>query len=165
MEYPLGIALQSNGKIILVGVAEANSYDLDFDIMVLRFNPNGTMDMGFNGGGKAIMNLGSKLDVLYGLAIQSDGKIVATGRTGYPDGQVAILRFNINGTLDQNFGNLGMVTRNITPHQNDEAYSVHLQEDGKILVGGYSGDGRMALLRYMPDGTKAVSSQQGLERV
>jgi uncharacterized delta-60 repeat protein len=70
-----------------------------------------------------------------GLAIQSDGKIVVAGggttRKGFPE--VAVARFNTNGTLDSTFGSGGIVT---TTEQDlgGGAFAMALQRDRKIVV-------------------------------
>jgi serine protease AprX len=63
---------------------------------------NGSLDTGFGTSGKITMPIGSADDAGYGVALQSDGKIVVAGDTdagGY-NYNVAVLRFNSDGGLD-----------------------------------------------------------------
>ena len=78
------------------------------------------------------------------MAIQPDGKIVVVGYIGY-DGveksrtvryrNFALLRFNPEGILDNDFGSNGMATAPISGIENI-ATAVAIQTDGKIIIGG-----------------------------
>lgn len=70
---------------------------------------------------------------------QSDGDIVAVG-TAYngSDQDIAIMRYNSDGTVDTTFGTNGVTTVNIGSSSNDYANGVALQSDGKILVAAYT---------------------------
>jgi len=123
--------------------------------------PDGTLDPTFGEGGKVITQLGPGYESAYGVAIQSDGKILAVGesyRSGTPsnlDDDIALVRYNTNGSLDNTFGTDGIV---ITPIGSgiDLSAGVVLQPDGKIVVGGEGWDGsayRFAALRYNSNGS------------
>ncbi|MEQ1851834.1 MAG: delta-60 repeat domain-containing protein, partial [Chthoniobacteraceae bacterium] len=72
------------------------------------------------------------------LAVQSDGKILVAGSYyNGSNGDFALVRFNANGSLDTSFNATGKVTTDIAGSY-DQAYSVAVQGDGKILVAGYS---------------------------
>jgi uncharacterized delta-60 repeat protein len=63
-------------------------------------------------------------------------------------------RYNEDGTPDISFSNDGKTTTALD--SNAYAYSMALQPDGKIVVGGHAGDlpyGDFALVRYNKDGT------------
>ena len=69
------------------------------------------------------------------MALQSDGKLVVVGQTGdYPELDLALARYNVDGQLDQGFGAAGKVTTDID--LSDHAYGVALQRDGKIVLAG-----------------------------
>jgi uncharacterized delta-60 repeat protein len=124
----------------------------------------GTLDASFGTGGKVITQVSASGDD-YGsaMALQSDGKIVVAGLTY--DGvstkyQFALARYTTSGVLDNAFGIGGKV---ITPlysgtGEDDEATSLVIQADGKIVAGGLSYNGTtsdydFALVRYNSDGT------------
>jgi uncharacterized delta-60 repeat protein len=90
------------------------------------------------------------------LAVQPDGKIVAVGRFL---GDFAVGRFNSDGSLDTSFDGDGTVTTYLGA-VSDEAHSVALQSDGKIVAAGESGV-EMALARYHPDGSLDTSFGTG----
>lgn len=118
----------------------------------------GQLDTTFGDEGKVVTDLGSGLEEVRGIAIQSDGKIVAVGESWpEPDEQprFAMVRYNKNGTLDTSFGNKGIVITNINGRA--DANAVAIQPDGKIVV---AGQGKMpdvyhpvfALARYNSTG-------------
>jgi uncharacterized delta-60 repeat protein len=127
---------------------------LMFGLQVLpAYAAAGDLDITFGTGGKVTTNPGAKG---WGnqLAIQGDGKILLTGFSGRaPLQDFALLRYNVNGSLDTTFGpnHTGIVTYD-NAGKKDEARAIAIQPDGKILIGGYSG-ADYALLRYNSDGT------------
>ncbi len=70
------------------------------------------------------------------VAVQTDGKIVAVGYVvnGSGDYDFAIVRYNLDGSLDTGFGGDGIVTTAISARS--EARAVAIQSDGKIVVAG-----------------------------
>lgn len=118
------IALQQDGKIVAGG-------HLAFDNILLRYNVDGTQDTGFGDGGKVVTNMGDA-DMVYSVAIQTDGKIVAAGTNGY---SFTLARFNPNGSLDISFGNGGKVMSDFGFGGNI-VHALLIQPDGKILAAG-----------------------------
>jgi len=156
------VALQADGRIVIVGCRgclEGNS-----DFTVARLNPNGTIDEGFGDqGGRTDTNFGDG-DNAFAVAIQDDGRIVVGGWTGEtPKGDFALARYNQNGDLDPTFDGDGKVT--IDFGGGEHAYAVAIQSDGKIVVAGESrdesGDYDFALARLNTDGSLDT---QGLDR-
>jgi uncharacterized delta-60 repeat protein len=102
------VALESvNGttKIVVAGVVPS-PYS---DVVIARFNLDGSFDTSFGSGGSVI--LGAQVTGFNGgrLAIQPDGKIIEAGSTRNSLGiqQGAVARFNINGSLDSTFNPVG----------------------------------------------------------
>ncbi len=133
------IALQDDGKILVAGVSNSN-------FAVVRYNSNGSLDTSFGTAGKVTTNLGST-DIAYSIALQDDGKILVAGVSS---SNFAVLRYNSDGSLDNSFGNAGKVINNLG--SSDIAYSVALQDDGKILLAGVS-NSNFAVLRYNSNGS------------
>ena len=121
-----------------------------------RYQPAGSLDSSFGAGG--VVRTGfeastpASSDVVNAVALQSDGRIVAAGSTTVSrDSDVAVTRYNTDGTLDPSFGTGGKVTTSLgTP--TDQAEAVAVQPDGKIVIAGHAGSGYV-LARYDPDGT------------
>ena len=165
------VALQSDGKIVVAGDSDNGS---DADFAVVRYNPDGSLDLSFGGTGKVTTPIGASHDWGRVVAIQSDGRIVVAG---YSDGgslsneDFAVVRYLPDGSLDLSFGATGKVTTPITGSSSDYAYGVALQSDGRIVVAGYSLDydgssgEDFALVRYHPDGSLDPSFGAGTGKV
>jgi uncharacterized delta-60 repeat protein len=149
------IALQADGKIVVVGTSKAGS---NSDFAVARYNSDGSLDPTFDSDGKVITFItgaGSN-DVANAVAIQADGKIVVAGRS---DGNLAVVRYNTDGSLDAAFGTGGKVTTTIV-NQLLAANAVAIQADGKIVVGGMAGPSdasSFVLARYTTNGALDTS--------
>lgn len=148
--YGYSVALQPNGKIVVAG----HTYNgKDFDIAVVRYHLNGTLDTTFGRGGIATTAIGSADDEAYSIVVQPDGKIVVAGssRNATNVYNFAVVRYSIDGSLDTAFGLNGKLTTAIVPHNaelgNNQATGVTLQPDGKIIVVGYT-DAGFAIARY-----------------
>jgi len=147
------VVVQSDGKIVAAGYATIATKR---QFAVVRYNTDGSLDTTFSGDGKQTTALGSARDESFSIVLQSDGKIVAAG---YSDNgsnyDFAVVRYNIDGSLDTTFDTDGKQTTSIGSG-NDVAYSVVLQSNGKIVAAGYartgSNDG-FAVVRYNTDGS------------
>ncbi len=139
--YANAVALQADGKIVVVGNAFANPFAGTSDIAVLRYKTDGTLDTaGFgNPNGYVTTNVGA-FDNGFAVAVQPlDGKIVVAGNAdaGTSD-RLALLRYNADGSPDSGFGTSGVVTRAASgPSIIAGANAVVLQPGGEIVVAGY----------------------------
>jgi uncharacterized delta-60 repeat protein len=126
-----------------------------------RFDASGNLDTSFGTAGKAYASFGNRQSLMWSLAIQSDGKLVAAGGTyqsATANYDFALARFLSNGSPDATFGNGGTVVTDVQGSRTDDtAQSVALQSDGKIVVAGWTqlsnGDQPIALARYDADGS------------
>jgi uncharacterized delta-60 repeat protein len=148
-ESAQSVVILSNGKILVAGSSFIGG---GFDIALVQYNADGTLDTSF-GGGTGISTSGIfGSDEGYALAVQSDGRILVAGGT---NNDFILARFLSNGLLDTSFGTSGSVTTDFAGG-NDRALSMSLQSDGKILLGGYAFSGTsfdFAVARYNTDGT------------
>jgi uncharacterized delta-60 repeat protein len=158
------VALQANGKIVLVGSIDGGGFAL------ARYNPNGTLDTSFSGDGKQTTDFGNS-DEATGVAIQGNGKIVVVGTATSSTGanpEFAVARYNPNGSLDTSFSSDGK-QRTAFGACCEGANGVALQGDGKIVAVGASGAGAtgedFALARYNHNGSLDTSfSGDGKQR-
>ncbi len=147
------VAVQSDGKIVVAGSSSnASGHD---EFAVVRYNTNGTLDTSFNGSGKVTTAVGGNSDHALAVALQSDGKIVVVGDSTI-GGQLdfAIVRYNVNGSLDTSFNGTGKATTDFDIG-NDLGKSVAVQADGKIVVAGWAHAGGthvFGLVRYTASG-------------
>ncbi|MCW5960816.1 MAG: hypothetical protein KIS76_11700 [Pyrinomonadaceae bacterium] len=121
------------------------------------------LDPAFGNGGKVHINFGGagQADFASALVIQPDGKIVAAGRTyqsslDLNSSNFVVVRIESSGNLDFSFGFFGTRTTDFDGNR-DEATTIALQSDGKILVGGFrdtnvSSRFSFAIARYTSDG-------------
>ncbi len=151
------LVIQSDGKIIVAGYSyNANSL---IDFALVRYNTDGSLDTSFGIGGKVVTpfgSVGSDLVIAHAIAIQSDGKIVAAGRSFGEFNKFALARYNTNGSLDTSFGTGGKLTTQISGNSNDEAYAVAILSDGKIVAVGRSFNGAnydFAIVKYNTNGS------------
>ncbi len=151
-DRPHSVAIQADGKIVVVGLTHLGS---TYDFALARYNTDGSLDTTFGGDGKVITALGGWHDIAWSVAIDGDGKIVVAGYSfQWGNRDLALARYNTDGSLDTTFGGDGMVTSNIGP--GDTAHTVAIQADGKIVVAGYAyqaDNWDFALARYNTDGS------------
>ena len=153
----LSVATQPDGKIVAAGYSDNGS---NTDFALVRYNPDGSLDTSFGGTGKVTTAVLSSNDFAHSVAIQPDGKIVAAGDSyNGANYDFALVRYNVDGSLDTSFGGTGKVTTAVLS-SSDVANSVAIQPDGKIVAAGYSYNGSnndFALVRYNPDGSLDTS--------
>ena len=139
------VAVQPDGKTIIaglfssvLGVARNN---------IARLNADGTLDAGFDPNANSFV---------YSVAVQTDGKILLAGSftSLQPNGAGSatprnfIARVNADGTLDTGFD----------PKASGTVYSVAVQADGKILLGGQ-------FTTLQPNGAASATARHDIARV
>ncbi len=164
-DFQNGLAIQRDGRILVGGVSELGPAAGGLQWRISRYTRKGALDTSFGNGGTmttSASSAGGDDEHVWGLALQPDSKIVAAGEAVTATGgfDVALARFNPNGTLDTSFGTGGKVTTAIGPGaRRDNAFQVGVVDDGKILVAGFAdmgpgaGGRNFMLARYNPDGT------------
>ena len=173
VEIARSLAIQTDGRIVVGGVAGALSGAcpgpgcvLDENFALARYNVDGSLDTGFGTGGKVTTAfVAGEPDAIQGITLLADGRIVAAGRTRSPAAPnartFALARYNSNGSVDTGFGAGGKVTTPVTEDHN-EASSVAVQPDGKIVAAGYAGipgtllNKVISVVRYEGDGTPLI---------
>ena len=127
------------------------------DFAVLRVTGGGTPDGTFGTNGVASIDFGGFEDGANALIQQTDGKLVLAGRAEITNGleDIALARFNSDGTLDATFGNGGKATLDIGG-SHDFASGLIQQADGKLVIAGGTISGsqyRFVFARFNADGT------------
>jgi uncharacterized delta-60 repeat protein len=140
------VAIQDDGKIVVGGHARfgypGSGLHWDyFDFAVARYHPDGTRDTSFGSNGLVTTDLGLPsndypCDFISDIAIQPDGKIVAVGSTGFNGRDLAIARYEPDGSLDAAFGTGGTITYNFGA-SSASGNGLVIQDDGRIVVVGY----------------------------
>ncbi|MBY0435859.1 MAG: fibronectin type III domain-containing protein, partial [Cyclobacteriaceae bacterium] len=157
------IALQGDGKIIIGG--DFTSYNGVNRNRIARLNSNGSLDLTFDPGTGADNGNLSTSNGVYSIAVQSDGKILVGGLftvfNGAPRNR--IVRLNDNGSIDPGFSIGSGFVSSIAG--TGGVLSLVIQQDGKILVGGffitYNGTPRNAIARLNTDGSLDIGFNPG----
>jgi uncharacterized delta-60 repeat protein len=128
------VAIQRDGKIVVVG---ATDHKPTTDIVLIRYNEDGSIDYSFGINGIVITDIKSSMDIGKSVAIQSDGKIVVGGFTHIINKFfITLLRYDSNGDLDPTFGDNGIVITEINGRRGK--MDMVMQNDGKIILVGPS---------------------------
>ena len=148
-EEAYSVITDSLDRVIASGQAQmGGSANSNFNAVLVRYLANGQLDTSFGIGGKTWLDIGNRQDLFTTLALQSDGKIVATGEGRYYDTAFAAdmltARYNEDGTIDTTFGGSGWVMLDGVGFY-DQARSLLMQPDPtcegceKIVVTGGAG--------------------------
>lgn len=150
-DFASATAVQSDGKILVAGYTSSTNAD----IVLLRFNTNGSLDTAFGDSGNVTTDFG-KSEVATAMVIQPNGKIILAGQTNpVNNADFALVRYNTDGSIDTTFGHNGLTTAAIGQYD-DIAQAVTLQSDGRIVVAGYSGaypNYDFSAARFLSNGT------------
>jgi uncharacterized delta-60 repeat protein len=153
------VTVQPDGKILVTSTSNG-------DFALVRYNADGSLDTSFSGDGKVTTDINVSTDFSNNVTVQPDGKILVVGYTGTdPNYDVALVRYNVDGSLDTSFSSDGKLTVNIGFAANQGSL-VTVQPDGKILLANFgsasaSGNNEFALARYNADGSLDTSFTGG----
>jgi uncharacterized delta-60 repeat protein len=115
------IAVQTDGKILIGGSFTTLNGGTVTRNLIARLNTDGTVDTTFNPNAD---------NTVVSIAVQTDGKILIGGDFSTLNGGTVtrnrIARLNADGTVDTTFD----------PNVNSAVFSIAVQTDGKILIGG-----------------------------
>lgn len=157
LDRATSVAIQADGRVVVAGYEFRIGGD---NTILVRYNPDGTLDTSFGGTGIVNTNVGVT-DQANAVVIQTDGKIVSGGTA---NGGFALVRYNVDGSLDTSFGGDGIVLTSFPFGSGGPANSLAIQSDGRIVAAGYVDRGGaggpmadFAVVRYNTDGTRDTS--------
>ncbi len=141
------VAIQADGKIVVVGKLTAPSGSAAVGILVERFTAAGRLDRSFGARGLAELLTGRSLGDGYGLALQPDGKILVGGSadlagSGGFTPRAAVARLNPNGSPDRSFAGGGIEVLDFGPYSSAQALA--LTRSGQIVLAGSAAPGLQA---------------------
>jgi len=143
-------------KIIIAGTATPGS---NYDFAVARYNSDGTLDTSFDGDGLVFTEIGANRDEALAMTLHT-GKLVVAGFGSDVSGPnvggfAAIVRYNLDGSLDTTFDGDGKRTEISSGGNFVVPNGVAIQSDGKIVMPGFSsvGNADYRLMRLNNDGS------------
>lgn len=155
-DFGEGIAIQSDGKILIGGHKWIANLDQRHDLFVARLNTDGSLDASYGTSGVATARLVDGANYANDLVLQADDKPILMGYTifhGIID--MAMVRFDTYGNLDSKFNGDGMVSFDNMGRE-DYGYAIALQADDKIILAGYSyggGGSEFEIARFLTEDT------------
>jgi uncharacterized delta-60 repeat protein len=126
------IALQSDGKILIGGHTYYSSND---DFIAIRLDTNGVLDNTFSADGITNTDLGSR-DMGYSITSLPNQSVLLVGESGWG---VGIVKYSLDGQLDNTFGQGGKVVLSNFSHS--DVIKVVTATDGKIFIGSDTNSG------------------------
>jgi uncharacterized delta-60 repeat protein len=157
-----GVAIDSQNRIVVVGSSDQPNRDF----AIARYTSSGALDTSFSGDGKRLQNFGTSTDSGFGVAIDSQDRVVVAGTSYQGTGTTidfAIARFDTGGALDTSFSGDGKRVQSFSNGDfPDEAYGVAVDSQDRVIAGGYSsqtgGNGwDFAIARYTSSGALDTS--------
>ncbi len=130
----LDLAVQADGKVVVVGRTAAVAFDFDF--AVARYKTDGSLDSTFGSNGKLVTDFGPGQAIARAVALLPDGRILVVGDVG---SDFALARYLTNGSPDPTFGTDGKATVDVTG--GDIGHGVALLGDGRFIVVGGAATG------------------------
>ncbi|MCU0485707.1 MAG: hypothetical protein MUC85_06300 [Anaerolineales bacterium] len=153
-DYGQDVLVQSDGKIIVAGGGYAADWNTDFGIV--RFTTTGILDTSFDGDGKVLTEFNGYSDRILSVTLQGDQILAAGYATHCYGSDLAVVRYQANGSLDTTFDTDGKLTTDFGAYH-DSANSIAVQADGRIVAAGYTGEQpngtEIALVRYNTNGS------------
>lgn len=136
-----------DNKIVLGGAIHNGT---KADYLLIKLNSNGTLDNSFDSDGIAQYSIGTIQDIGSSLAVQSDNKVLLTGKSKITNSNddFATIRVTNTGALDISFGTNGVLITDltITTTTNDYPTSISI-DSNKIYIAGTSA-GNLSIVRY-----------------
>jgi uncharacterized delta-60 repeat protein len=153
------VSIDNLGRILVAGQTTDLTQGI-YNSLVLRFDSSGNPDNSFNGSGSVILDINAQDNFATNLLLQPDGKIIITGHSTQVSDDFLLARFHDNGSIDSSFNTTGFAVHDIGS-ATDHSLSSALQQDGKIILSGFStamGMEGYVLSRYINDSTVTLIS-------
>ena len=152
MIYSRELLIQDDGKIIIQGSAGDNA---DLGLYASRLQSNGAIDstFGLNGIAQYYPRIGNnfqKCNTIFG----QSGQIIHVGDTyqfwsGNNNQNFALMITNADGSINLTSCDSGFIETNINNNNQDQSIDAILQNDGKVVQLGTSGNNNLTLIRYL----------------
>src|SRR5262249_25940938 len=139
-----GVALPGDGTVIVAGEATLGLNNFDSaDVVVAKFNSDGTPDASFGSGGQTHTHFANATAEVHGVDFLGGGRIVAGGSVGNVRAEgidLIVVSYTRDGAPDTTFigdnGNRGKLRTNLGLNTEIRANAMAVQHDGEIAIAG-----------------------------
>ena len=147
-DFARSILVQSDGRLVVAGYSGNQT-----DFSVARFLADGTLDASFGDGGKRVLPVGPNSDEAYTVLQQPNGQLLVGGFSylGGSDSDFSVVRLNVDGSLDEGFGNGGRALIAVGGDY-DTGRTMALLPNGQLVMAGQTSLD-VSLIRLNTDGT------------
>src|SRR5439155_17889232 len=133
------VTVQPDGKVLVTGTGHYDDEGFEDDALVLRLNANGTVDKSFSGDGVAVVDAFT-FEAGVASAVQPGTNKIIVLDAG-EDGQIGVVRLNVDGSLDSTFApgsfrGAGIATPGLGGARVEQPTDLAAGSDGNIVVGG-----------------------------
>ncbi|GAB3710182.1 hypothetical protein GCM10028861_02820 [Flavobacterium koreense] len=154
-DFAYAVKVQADGKILVGG----STGSVNGGFSIIRLDTNGNLDPTFGVGGKVmtVFSSGNQSEIRC-VEIDVNNKILVGGTRVNGTQNIALARYNNDGSLDNTFGIGGKVETIISNGVSDNFRKLKILEDGKILLLGYTSlngpvnQSGLTMIRYLSNG-------------
>ncbi len=132
-EDGIGAALQEDGKILVCALTSSPS-----NMLMARHMPDGSLDTDYGDEGLSLVGIGSQALTSRRMNLLEDGSTLQFGAQNWNSGPPVIVKRSIDGAIDTDFGNNGIVTVPMSG-TNDKAWNGFIADNGRLFVYGGKG--------------------------
>ncbi|HMC97523.1 MAG TPA: T9SS type A sorting domain-containing protein [Flavobacteriales bacterium] len=156
------LLVQPDDFVLIGGGAPLDVNEECQGFQLMRYDPEGILDPALDGDGIARTLISAGCPELFGLALLSDGRILASGTGNSEDtfADLTAVRYLPDGSLDPTFDDDGMVLVDMGCNAMDVAYTIALETDDDVVVAGLTDCGQwpndIAAIRLQPEVNTAI---------
>ena len=150
------VGRQPDGKLVAAGYHDGSQGP---QLLVMRFGANGALDASFGTGGIVLTTVGGYYPYPRAVLVRSDDRIVVVLRAHQSNDNLALVRYEPDGTLDATFGTGGIVFSPLGTGAAPVGAAVLQPDDGIVVVAAarlavpVRNDYDIAVARFASDGT------------
>ncbi len=129
------IAQDSDGSLVVAGTTNLGNGQF----AIAKLDSNGALVSSFGTAGKATLDVSTGSDIAYAVAVNNGVVTLAGTANATGTSTAAIARLTSAGVADSSFGTAGSGKNIFSTGGGDEARALFIQDDGNIVLGGYTG--------------------------